>query len=113
MKKLFLLFALLAICATAFPAEVKLAWDNQVDWPSDTVIRIYEHVGESYNLVATSTPLATQVPVANVTSGIHRYVARAYSSSLGIESNNSNEVEAKLLLPPGNLKYTIVITISN
>jgi hypothetical protein len=110
MKRFLLLFLLPAL---ACAADVKLAWDAG-DWPSDTIVRIYETTSATPVMVAESAPMATQVTIPNVTPGVHKYIARAYSPTWKIESADSNEVATPPVPSvPANLRYSITITIGN
>jgi hypothetical protein len=112
--KCLILLMVLLVPLTLSAADVKIAWDAGVGWPVDTVVRIYEKPATgAIVLVGTSIPLATTLTIPNVASGAHTYLGRAFSATLGMESDDSNSATAKVLVPPGNVRATIVITITN
>jgi hypothetical protein len=113
MKRILLLIALM-LPLTLNAADLTLSWDSGADWPQDTIVRVYERTSGSPVLVGETFGLTKQVKISNVSPGVHKYFARAFSPLWKAESGDSNEV-ATPAMPgaPGNLKYTISITIGN
>jgi hypothetical protein len=98
-----MILAVLLLAQAISASDITLAWDASPDWPEDVVVRIYERKGNDAMLVATSEGKVDRVTILSVSKKRHKYVARAYSESLDIESEDSNEARTK-----GNESHSMI-----
>lgn len=107
-KALFLAFMLVA--AAAWAADVKLAWDPAPADQQWTHVRIYELNGVNYTKVGEAAGTATEITLTGVQPGKHVYIARSVNQ-WGESVDSNQAVTPNLNTPPGNLKWSIVITV--
>lgn len=116
MRYILILTMLMLFASLATAADVTLAWDPAPADQTWDLVRIYEKNGDGtggilYEMKAEVPGTQTQATIANVTPGVHIYVARSVAQPWG-ESSDSNEAKTPLsATPPGRLRVTVTVEI--
>lgn len=109
MRNLLVFVLFLLLTATAFAADLKLAWDPAPAGEEWTSVRIYEQNGANYSKVGEVAGNVTEITLTGVTPGRHVYVARSFSAVWNIESGDSNQaISPNLNTPPKGLRIVTV-----
>ena len=97
---------LLLLAGIASAADLNFEWDPMPAGQAWELVRIYEIVDGSYNLVAEAPGDQTTATVTDVAPGNHVYIARSFQATL--ESADSNQVSQDIEPSAPNLRIIAV-----
>jgi hypothetical protein len=102
-SKLLLILSVLIASAALSLGAPSLVWDANAPGDMVTNYKVYEHVGTTYNLIATVAGTVTTYSLAGVSAGPHVYAVSAVNIS-GESPKSAETILPALPSAPANLR---------